>query len=622
MKKAVIIADGATVPIKKSPNDEIVELFTFGRACNIRIQIDAIRANLLQDIPDRMDDLIRISSIIYSADNRVKRGSDKDIFSRDWSRNFRLFIPVRDYAFWNDDQVKEQLSKTLGFLTEDNWNFNFSNYSPKIHTQKFIFKKSVGTIAEVDTIIPFSGGVDSLGAVLDAIKQGKKPILISQRAAPVVGSRQKNLVNLLRDKFPQWHFPHISMWVNRKGGLRTRENTQRSRSFLYASLSVVVANILKIDHIKLCDNGIVSINLPQSSQTLGAFASRSTHPKFIELLEILYRNMLSQKQFSIINELLFNTKKDVMEKIKSSGVPHLLQETNSCSHVEGMTSYQPHCGVCSQCIDRRFASISADMSDFDLPERYVTDIFCDDLKEGNDRTYAENYIRFALKLSKIDSVGTFYIKFPELIDCLPSNSSELEKFATNIWKLFKRQEKMVNDVIAGQIKNHASDLVQGKLPPNSLIRMVVTGKHLEDLKGSYVTRIRKLLSISLPPAFQTQNAKNERHVQDVAEGLFIAAKESIERESPQIPFATVSTKPDFSSNGSHNPCLFLEFKFIKERKRLNSIITEMTSRVLIYRDQGAWVLFVVYDPERTVVDDRKFSRGFEKHEGIFVSLIR
>jgi hypothetical protein len=114
---------------------------------------------------------------------------------------------------------------------------------------------------------------------------------------------------------------------------------------------------------------------------------------------------------------------------------------------------------------------------------------------------------------------------------------------------------------------------------------------------------------------------NERHIQDVGEAVFQAAKERLQRESPQIPFGAVTTKPDFSDNPEGMTALFIEFKFVKNRARLNHIQTEMTSRVTVYGDQGAWILFIVYDPKHTITNEEEFVKAFEKHDGVWVGRV-
>ena len=145
---------------------------------------------------------------------------------------------------------------------------------------------------------------------------------------------------------------------------------------------------------------------------------------------------------------------------------------------------------------------------------------------------------------------------------------------------------------------------------------------MSNLQLEYINKLKLIFEESIPPSFANQLPKNEKHVQDIGQTALIAAKERFYREAPQIPFATIATKPDFSAQPVNGDSLFIEFKHIKDRTRLNSINTEMTSRVTIYRDQGAWVLFVVYDPSRSIKEDKKFINAFEKFNKIFVSLVR
>ena len=134
MISAIVLADGAPPP-SKTPNDcHIVKLHTYGRNKNVRIGIDALRTGLLNDIPKRLDDLVSIAAIVYSADTRLKRGTEKDVFRTNWKRNISAKIPVHDYEFWDTD-IKNDLSDTLGYLTEDNWEFQFSKKDASIPVQ-------------------------------------------------------------------------------------------------------------------------------------------------------------------------------------------------------------------------------------------------------------------------------------------------------------------------------------------------------------------------------------------------------------------------------------------------------------------------------------------------------
>lgn len=618
-----VICDGACAPGGSSGEEQVLNLSTVGPDANVRLQIDVFRTEFLRELPKRLDDLLRLAAFIYAADTRVARGTDRDVFGTKWSRPFRMSLPVWDLAFWTNPRVHEKLIATLQFLTGDTYEMAFVQRTESRRVEQGIlqFKDMLGPLPSVDCVIMFSGGVDSLAAIVQAISEGRHPILISHRSAPVVDKRQKNLVELLRSRFSGWVFPHISMWVNRSHGRRAVEFSQRSRSFLFTSLGATVAGLLNIDDVRLCDNGVVSINLPQSGQNVGTLLSRSTHPRFIDLVQRLMRDVLERDGLLVQNKLIFKSKVEAMNIIAASGHPELLQETVSCGHIEGKTKLQPHCGVCSQCIDRRFASVGAGLEEHDLASRYEKDIFTDPLEEGIERTHAENYVRFAAKLESLENADQFFEDFPELFDCLPAEG-DVDPFGQKLWSLFQRHQQTVNGVLEKKIQDHSRDIRRASLPSNCLLRIISSGEHGLDTRVRYVDRLRSLICKSLPAAFQTQPAINERQVQDVGESVFQAAQETLHRETPQIPFGVVTTKPDFSDAPKESSPLFVEFKYPKDRGRLNAIVTEMTSRVTIYTDQGAWILFVVFDPNRTISNDDQFIEPFTKHEGVWVGIAR
>jgi 7-cyano-7-deazaguanine synthase in queuosine biosynthesis len=617
----LVLGDSAKPPGKLASQKPDLHLFTTGRNCNLRLEVDVFRTHLWRDPCQRLEDLLRLAAFVYGADTRISRGTAKDVFAARWPRTFRMVLPVWDLTFWKRKDVQEALVETLRYLTGDEFSFEFVQRPPAGAKQGiFRFEELLGPPPAVDAVILFSSGIDSLAAVLQAVGEGRRPILVSHRPEPVIDNRQKNLVELIRSRFKSWVFPHVSMWVNRKTGKRTIEFSQRSRSFLFTALGAVTAAVLGIDDVRLCDNGVVSINLPQSGENVGTFLSRSTHPRYLALAQALMRLVTEQGQMTIQNRLFDKTKKETMEVIAASGHPELLQETVSCAHTEVKTKHQPHCGVCTQCIDRRFASTAGGLTGHDLASRYEKDIFLDALEEGEDRTHAENYVRFATKLETLQTADKLFEAFPELYDCLPDG--DVEGCARGIFDLFRRHQETVNGVLEQQIQAHCREIRRAALPADCLLRIVVGGHHAKDRRIGYVERLRSLIGKSLPAAFQTQDAKNERHVQDVGESVLQAAKERLQRESPQIPFAVVTTKPDFSDVPADATPLFIEFKYVKTRARLNAVLTEMTSRVMVYSDQGAWTLFLVYDPKRTITNDDEFMRAFEKHEGVWVGVVR
>lgn len=623
MKTALILADGASTPPGVTAN-ETLPLRTSGSSQNLRLAFDGLEDQFLQRLPPELRDLLRVAAYVYGADTRILRGTKADVFSEEWPRELIFSIGVEKPDLWNDPQTLEALTTTLGYLTGDVFRFHFQFGKSSDSQQGFLPAVGAARFAGADSVIMFSGGADSLAAVLHALNEGRHPLLVSHRPTPPIDARQRNLLLLIRERYPGWQLPHASIVVNRQdgGGRGKFEPSQRSRSFLFTALGAACASLLDISDVRLCDNGIVSINLPRLDQSYGSMLSRSTHPKYIRSVEHLVRLLSQKPALTIANTLLLKTKRQVMEYIASTGHPELIQETVSCAHVEGKTKHQPHCGVCSQCIDRRFATSTSELAQHDLSSRYEIDIFKDAIPKEADRLQAESYVRFAQKLEKVSDASAFLGGFPDLYDCL--NGGDEEKVCEDLFQLFQNHRKTVLDVIDSQVALNVSELRRGNFPETCLIRMVCLGSHLKDPRFEYIERLKGLLCGGFRQSFQTVKAKNERHVQDVAEGLLATAKEALAREVPLLPFATVATKPDFSDKPIDPACppLFVEFKYVRNRKALNKVVTEITSRIHIYRQQGALSLFVVYDPSLVIVDDRKFTLAHADGTQTWVGIAR
>ena len=84
--------------------------------------------------------------------------------------------------------------------------------------------------------------------------KGRRPLLVSHRSTPPTDTRQVKLDRAIKERLPLWDFPHVRGWVHRKGS-DAEEDTQRSRSFLYASRAVAVAATMGLEEVVLADNG-------------------------------------------------------------------------------------------------------------------------------------------------------------------------------------------------------------------------------------------------------------------------------------------------------------------------------------------------------------------------------
>src|SRR3984893_12856531 len=110
----------------------------------------------------------------------------------------------------------------------------------------------------------------------------------------MIASKQNALVIALRERTVSGSLFHIPVTAN-KGQEEATEYTQRTRSFLFATLGLIVARMFGRNELSFYENGVVSINLPIAEHVLGARASRTTHPRFLSYCSQLFSLLLSEK---------------------------------------------------------------------------------------------------------------------------------------------------------------------------------------------------------------------------------------------------------------------------------------------------------------------------------------
>ena len=624
LTSALIKCDGASVPSDFAPASSGVKEWDVhevinhrGHNPNLKLSLQSL-SHALTSIDSFAADLVRIAAYVYAADQSVRRGGPKDIYGKHWKRHFGMVVPVSEPDFWNGSGVCQQLGETLGFLSDDQWRFAFIQAEPDTQQLALDPSGAAELLGSPDSVVLFSGGADSLCATIEAVRErGLHPLLVSHSPTPPRVTRQKLLADELRKRFEDWAFPQIGVWINRPGR-NAADTNQRTRSFMFASLGAAIAAKLNLKQVLLADNGVISLNLPINAGIVGAQASRTTHPKFLRLINDFLK-LLPLPDVTVTNPLWSRTRAETLTILKDNGIPDLLQETNSCSHPRGRTKAQPHCGICLQCVDRRFASEAAGLQEHDLAERYHRDIFTDELPEGRDRTVAESYVRFALDISK-KTDDDLFTEFPQLYDCIDTNEPQVGQVAEMLVNLLKRHADQTLVVMNRKLREHAGDLTEVSLPATCLVRLVASGHHLQDKRLSEIREITDALRSGLPPIFQGKRPFNEREVQDAAEGIL---NERLRREVPGLPFAGISTKPDFANwPDERKGWLFVEMKYPSKREYINRIVTEITSRQLVYTRQGAFVLFVVYDPGRHIVNDDQFKADCGGMEGVWIEVVR
>jgi hypothetical protein len=265
---------------------------------------------------------------------------------------------------------------------------------------------------------------------------------------------------------------HLSVRINKEKGLG-REPTQRTRSFLFVSLGATVARMLGLQSVRFYENGVVSINLPVLEQVLGGRASRTTHPRSLAGFQTLL-SMVAGVPFAVDNPFLWETKGDVVRRILRENCGPLIGQSISCAHTWETTTKYPHCGTCSQCLDRRFAVIAAGAEGFDPREQYQVDVFTGSRPKEEDTLMGAGFVERANRIATINDndVADLLAKFPQASDALPFLGRGRAAGASMVLNLYKRHAAEVKAAAAEMIKFHAADLVSRTLPTDCLLRSI------------------------------------------------------------------------------------------------------------------------------------------------------
>lgn len=443
-----------------------------GTAERVNLSIEQISMRMVTDIPDRLVDLLEIAAYVYAADQLKTRGGDamRDL-GREWRREFQFVVPVRDLQFWKRRETKQALQETLEFLADDEYRFDFKAAQKPLPIAGYLGLEAGGAPVGFipDRVVLFSGGLDSLAGVASSLLQrGERLAIVSHSASTAVQGRQQELIGELRARCPQQQLFHIGVRVTR-GLEEPREFTQRTRSFLFASLAFVVARLFGKNEITFYENGIVSVNLPIAEHVLGARATRTTHPKTLADFSKLF-GLIAEGPVRVTNPFFWLTKADVLRRISDAGVAGLIAVSFSCSHVRLWVKSGQQCGICTQCIDRRFAVLAAGLEAHDPEEGYQTDLLTGERAEGRELVVAESFVLSARRFSLLTQTALFG-RYGELLRVLPYLDGAMETNATRLFELYRSHGRNVVRVANAALAETTLDAIL-TLPPTCLLALL------------------------------------------------------------------------------------------------------------------------------------------------------
>ena len=315
-----------------------------------------------------------MAALVYAVDASVSRGGPTDPrLARAWYRRFVLEVPVRNHALWAHPEVRRELEETLTFLSGDMFEFRFvkANASVSGATRFFEFGSEDGWLP--DAVMLFSGGLNSFaGALEEIVERRNRVALVSHFSSTKLAPVQRQLCAAMRERLGEDRLRHFPTRVQLRTGTN-REGTHRTRSFLFAALGIVTSSVFGRTAVSFHENGVVSLNLPPVGNVIGTRATRTTHPQTLHRFEDLFSRIFG-REMRVDNPLFWRTKTDVLRTIGRLGMAGEIRHTRSCADTHNQTIQYPHCGRCSQCVDRRFAVLAAGLETADPAEAYRCDL--------------------------------------------------------------------------------------------------------------------------------------------------------------------------------------------------------------------------------------------------------
>ena len=316
-------------------------------------------------------DALRVASAIYACDLAFRRGEREE-----FTRAIELTIPVVNRELFNS--VREEITYALYTLSDDTWQINFTqDISTNVTFQAYMPYEG--------KVLLFSGGIDSFAAAMGLGFAKENVQLVSHVTANhVVSNAQETIYSYLQNKFPG----QFERTVIHAGGVNKdpkgfpfpidedREETQRTRSFLFLTFAAIVARRRTInDIIMIAENGQMAIHVPLTAARIGAFSTQTAHPEFINSMNLILSKLFTFN-FNIHNPFLYLTKGEVVQSSLLKDIDAISQ-TVSCWRSTRLSGPKTHCGECIPCYIRRIANEANNI----LIDEYDRNVFLENVKK-------------------------------------------------------------------------------------------------------------------------------------------------------------------------------------------------------------------------------------------------
>jgi len=617
----VVLCNGATLPagLGQGGDDHVLRLeYEEGKGGpkNVKVSLpDFVRS--VGHIPPRILDLLELAVYVFLADRSTSRGSRSAVEYQSWARSLHFVVKVRDFEFWSRTDVERRLAEALRFVSGDR-DYAFTFQSGHSTPPANLFDSAEFRVEpEADnSVILFSGGLDSLAGVVERLATTEERLcLVSHRSQTGIKKTQDALFEAL-----DYHCPgrlvHYKFDCSLTGA-RAREETQRTRSFLYSSIAFALSHVLSQQGgFFVYENGVTSMNFPKRRDMGNSRASRTTHPKTIALLQESF-SAVEGSAVEVATPYLWRTKTEVFGVLGRFGRKDLISSSVSCGSTRrNLGQVATHCGGCSQCVDRRFGAYGAGLDGTDEVGIYASD-FLREKPHDEDKTTLIDYVRQARDFAdwNVDHFGEK--KLDELVDLTDHLPDMAETEAVErVWELCNRHGRQVMAALKRMQNVH--DDPMSKIPEGSLLQLVNEREYLKEPVLRLVADVCRRLERSVPMTFQRNRPTNENDLNDKISGILNSERERFEREHPAVRFALAHAVADHSLNGQD---LLVESKYLRASTSPSKASEGIAADLTKY-PSGCHILFLVYDPDRSIPDDEGYKSGIESKGRCTVCVVR
>ena len=182
----------------------------------------------------------------------------------------------------------------------------------------------------------------------------------------------------------------------------------------------------------------------------------------------LFSQLLGEP-FEVENPFFWKTKADIVESIVRHGHGDLIAYTRSCANTRDQTKIHPHCGCCSQCIDRRFSTLAAAPDCLDPDTDYRIDLLQGPRDPYEQISMLASYVSTVSKIEMMTDIA-FFSAFGEAARVYRYLSDPPAAAGEKIFQLYKRHAVSVCGVLDKEIAKNASliraNCVAPELPSN------------------------------------------------------------------------------------------------------------------------------------------------------------